>query len=84
MRHLKDISTIIYLRVPFETIESRLKDKPPRAIIGLGRKTLRQLYDERHPLYEKHAHFVVDTHGREAEHVMNSIIEFLTRGGQAA
>ena len=77
MRHLKNISPIIYLRVPFETIESRLKEKPPRAIIGLGRKSLRELYDERHPLYEKYADFIVDTHPREAGEVMDIIEKFL-------
>ena len=79
LQHLKDISSIIYLRVPYETIESRLSAKPPRAIIGLGRKTLRELYDERHPLYEKHSHFAVDTHGRETTDVMDEIIGFLNR-----
>jgi len=77
LRHLKEISSIIYLRVPYEIIESRLYAKPPRAIIGLGRKTLRELYDERHPLYEKHAHFIVDTSEREADEVMDAIIGFL-------
>jgi len=77
MQHLNDISHVIYLRVPYEVIESRLEGKPPRAIIGLGRKTLRELYDERHPLYEKHAHFTIDTHGREYDDILREIGEFL-------
>lgn len=79
IRHLKDISRVIYLKVPFETIEARLKGKPLRAIIGLGKKTLRQLYDERHPLYERHAHVIVDTHGRETGDVMKEIEDFLSQ-----
>ncbi|MBI2025272.1 shikimate kinase [Candidatus Kaiserbacteria bacterium] len=77
MQQLKDISSIIYLRVPYEVVEARLAKKPPRAIIGLGRKSLRELYDERHPLYEKNAHFIVDTHEHEADDVMDEIIGFL-------
>ncbi|MDP3965283.1 MAG: shikimate kinase, partial [bacterium] len=55
MAHLKAISKVIYLRVPFETIEARLKGTPPRGIVGLGNKTLRELYDERTPMYESNA-----------------------------
>ena len=79
MRHLSDISTIIYLRVPFSVIKKRVENSPPRAIIGLGAKTLQELYDERHPLYEKHSHFIVDTHEREAGDVMQDIEDFLNR-----
>lgn len=82
IRHLKDISSVIYLRVPFETIQARLEKKPPRAIIGLGGKTLRELYDERQPLYEKHSHFIVDTHEREADEVMDAIVDFLKSDGK--
>src|SRR3989344_2844100 len=65
LRHLKSISVVIYLRVPYETIELRLNDKPKRAIVGLGRKSLRELYEERLPLYEKNSHFTVDTQRRD-------------------
>jgi len=75
--HAKRISKIVYLAAPFETIEERLRKVPPRAIIGLGRKTLRELYDERHPLYEKHAHKIVSTHEKNLDAVLNEIIEFL-------
>lgn len=79
LQHLRDISTVVYLRIPFETIETRLRYKPPRAIIGLGRKTLRELYDERRPLYEMHAHLAVDTHRRRVEDVMRDIEDFIKR-----
>jgi len=35
MDHLKDISTILYLKVPYETIQERKKGCFPRAVIGL-------------------------------------------------
>jgi len=77
LRHLKEISTIIYLHVPFKTIQSRLEKKPPRAIIGLGAKTLRELYEERHPLYERHAHIVVDTEQIDSDDVTAEILNRL-------
>ncbi len=77
LRHLKDVSTVIYLRVPFQIIKSRLEKKPPRAIIGLGRKTLRELYDERHPLYEQNAHTTIDTEQLNLEEVISKILSGL-------
>lgn len=73
MDHVKDISSIVYLCVPFETVEDRLRALPPRAIIGLGRKSLRELYDERHPLYMVHADVVVDVPGQSAEEIVTAI-----------
>ncbi len=83
LRHLKDISSIVYLRVPYETIESRLNAKPPRAIIGLGRKSLRELYEERHPLYERLADFALSTDGREEDDVIRAILDFLEKGNNS-
>jgi shikimate kinase len=77
LQHVRDNSTIIYLKVPFETIEERLSKVPPRAIIGLGRKTLRELYDERHPRYEDCADLIIDTHGRETNKIAEMILNFL-------
>lgn len=59
MEHSRAISTIIYLQVPFEIIEARLKARPPRAVIGLGSKSLRELYDERAALCEAYADFTI-------------------------
>ena len=77
LRHMTDNSTVIYLKVPFETIEERLSKVPPRAIIGLGRKSLRELYDERHPQYEDCADLTVETHGRDTDTVAQMILNFL-------
>jgi len=77
MDHVKDISAIIYIKVPYETVESRLRDLPPRAIIGLGRKTLRELYDERHPLYEANADLVVEPDKLSSDQLIGKVLDFL-------
>jgi shikimate kinase len=77
MKHLKEISKVVYLKVPYETVEGRLKDAPPRAIIGLGKKTLRELYDERHPLYEKHADSIINVSGNNSASIIREILIFL-------
>jgi shikimate kinase len=76
MRYIRDMSHAIYLQVPYETIEERNRNAPPHAIIGLGKKTLRELYDERHPLYLRHADLVVDAHGKRADAILSAIIDF--------
>ena len=80
MNHLRTCSKVIYLQIPYETVEARLRDVPPRAIIGLGRKSLRELYDERHPLYQKNAHLTIDTHHHDEKGVLAAIKEFLQGG----
>jgi shikimate kinase len=77
MRHVKDISKVIYLKVPFEVIEARLANVPPRAVIGLGRKTLRELYDERHPLYEENADLILESGGLSSDELVKAVLDFL-------
>lgn len=79
MDHLKNISKVVYLKVPFETVERRLRDLAPRAIIGLGRKSLRELYDERQPLYEKNADLILETEKMSSERIVRAIAEFVDR-----
>ncbi|OGG58019.1 hypothetical protein A2853_00805 [Candidatus Kaiserbacteria bacterium RIFCSPHIGHO2_01_FULL_55_17] len=79
LRHLTEISHIVYLKVPFSRIEERVNGAPPRALIGLGRKTLREVYDERCPLYEKYSHFTIDTESAEADDIVADILRFLGR-----
>lgn len=75
MKHMCDISKVIYLKVPFEMVEERLLNVPPRAIIGLGRKSLRELYDERHPLYEKNAHLTVEPAGLSSDEFVRTVMD---------
>ncbi len=49
----------------------------PRALIGLGHKSLREVYDERTPLYERHSHFTVDTENQEADEIVARVLDFL-------
>ena len=77
MQHLRDISKVIYLKVPFEVVEARLLKVPPRAIIGLGRKSLRELYDERHPLYEKGADLVIEPEHMSSDELISTVLDFL-------
>lgn len=60
MAHLKSISTVVYLRAPYETIERRLGDLARRGVVLEPGQTLRDIYELRTPLYEKYADIIVD------------------------
>ena len=60
MEHLRRISTVVYLRHSYETIAGRLGDLEKRGVTVPEGWTLRDLYNERTPLYEKYAHIVYD------------------------
>lgn len=60
MAHLGDIGTIIYLRLPLEDIRNRLGDLVERGISMKEGQTLKDLYEERTPLYEQYADLTID------------------------
>ena len=60
MQHLRDISTVVYLKLPYEEVEQRLGDLNARGVTLQPGQTLRDLYEERTPLYEKYADLIID------------------------
>jgi shikimate kinase len=64
MQKLKELGTIVYLQLPYEEIEKRLGDLKKRGVALKDGFTLRDLYEERAPLYEKYADIVVELDGK--------------------
>lgn len=64
MGHLKEISTVVYLKLSYEEVENRLEDLKDRGVALKDGMTLRDLYEERVPLYEKYADITVDESGK--------------------
>lgn len=57
MNHLSEIGRVVYLKISFDELKCRLADFSERGVVmrdGIG-MSLRDLYDERLPLYEKYA-----------------------------
>ncbi|BAK45725.1 shikimate kinase [Eggerthella sp. YY7918] len=62
MQHLAEIGRIVYLKISFDQLVNRLSDLQERGVVlkgGIG-MSLRELYDERKPLYEQYAEITVD------------------------
>jgi shikimate kinase len=77
MEHLKQHSILVYLNENFQNIELRVKKSPGRGIVGLRHKSLREIYDERQPLYAKYADITVFPNRKLQERVIKEIIERL-------
>lgn len=75
MRHLKDIGTVVYLKLSCEAIEERLGDLHARGVTIRPGWTLRDLYNERVPLYEKWADVTVDCEQLRLREVVRLLCE---------
>ncbi|MBO5412085.1 MAG: shikimate kinase [Clostridia bacterium] len=60
MEKLRALGKIVYLQLPYAEIERRLGDLKQRGVALKDGFTLRDLYEERIPLYEKYAEITVD------------------------
>lgn len=66
MEHLKEISTIVYLKLSYQDVEKRLGNLVDRGVVLKDGMTLLDLYNERVPYYEKYADITVDETGQTA------------------
>lgn len=74
MQHLRDISTVVYLKLPYTEVEKRLGDLNARGVTLQPGQTLRDLYEERTPLYEKYADIMIDCNGKMLRDVVAEIV----------
>lgn len=83
MGWLKEISTVIFLDISFETIAHRVTGYPRRGIITMASTDIKSLFEERLPLYLKYADKTihVDDNAKPVS-VAGIIIEYVrkTRG----
>ena len=75
MRHLKSIGTIVYLKLSYEAIEDRLGDLHARGVTIKPGWTLRDLYNERVPMYERWADITVDCEDMRLREVVQTIAD---------
>jgi shikimate kinase len=60
MEHLHSISRIVYLKISYEEMETRIGNVKDRGVAIPDGYTLKDLYDEREKLYAKYADITVD------------------------
>ena len=77
MRHLKEIGTVVYLEVSYDTIKKRLADIKGRGVVLRENQSLLDLYKERTPLYEKYADVKVTEEHLNVEQTIERLVEEL-------
>ena len=75
MAHLKKLGKIIYLHLDYETMEKRIKNLSTRGLVLRNGSTLKDMYDERLPLYEKYAEKIIICDGNTVEETAEKILE---------
>ena len=73
MEHLRRIGTVVYLKLSYEEIDDRLGDLNARGVTLMPGQTLKELYEERIPLYEKYAHITVECDDLKLREVVNAV-----------
>lgn len=73
MEHLKEIGTVVYLKIGYEDLEKRLGNLKDRGVVLKDGMTLRDLYNERVPYYERYADVTVDETGKEFGEIVDEL-----------
>ena len=55
MKHYKEIGTVVYLKASYQTIRRRIRNPQKRGVVLREGQTLKDLYNERVPYFEKYA-----------------------------
>jgi len=82
MEYLKQNSVLVYLEDSLENIEAKLTGEWDRGIVGLKNKSLRQIYDEREPLYSEYADITVNCHGKSQDQLAEEILDHYSSLGK--
>lgn len=74
---LKELGPVVYLKLPCEVLEKRLWNLGSRGVPLTPGQTLRDLYAQREPFYEKYADLTVDADRPKAADTAEEIIRVL-------
>ena len=77
MAHLREISTVVYLKLSCESLKERLGDLHERGVVLKPGQTLRDLMEIRTPLYERYAHVTIEAEGRDIRQIVGAITDAL-------
>lgn len=77
MKHLQEIGTVFYLKLDYQILKKRLSNLIGRGVVLKEGQTLKDLYEERVPLYGKYAEYIIDEKKTDAEGTLQKILEAL-------
>lgn len=73
MEHFKEIGEIVYLKLSYRSVARRLGDLTKRGVVFRPGQSLKALYKERCPLYEKYADYIVECDGKKIGETLEAV-----------
>lgn len=74
MQHLQKLGKVIYLHLNYNTMEKRIRNITTRGVVLREGSTLRDMYNERLPLYKQYADEVIICDNSTVEETVESIV----------
>ncbi len=82
MKHLKEIGTVVYLRVSEMDLNERLGSLKERGVVSNGKTTVKEIFEDRKALYEKYADITVDLEGKTLRESVEELAKCLQQDSQ--
>ena len=76
-KRLSEIGRMVYIKAPLEIIEARIGDIEKRGVAHEAGQTLRDIYEERAPIYEKYADATIEVGKTEISVTSRALAEML-------
>lgn len=77
MKHLRSLGKVVFINVDYVNISERLNNIKTRGVVMEKGQTLKELYDERLPLYKKYSDLIMDVSGENIEETVSRLVELL-------
>ena len=74
--HLKQISSVVFIDTPYELIKKRIGDASDRGFSVPDGFSVKEAFDERMPMYQKHQDFTVDG-AKSEDYIIKSIEQWI-------
>ena len=81
MEHLKEHGVVLYLEISYNEMVRRLSNITTRGIVLHPGQGLRDIYDERVPLYEQYADITINCTDEHFENCIANIVDGLRQSG---
>lgn len=79
MRHLMDISTVVFLDIDLATVKRRIHNIDQRGIASAPDQSLHMIFEERYPLYQQYAQIRLPNGVGNAEQAASEILQHIGR-----
>ena len=73
IKYLKLDGIVVYLKVRFEEIVKRLDDITTRGVVLANGQNLKDMYNQRSPLYEKYSDITIDCSKKSVEEIIFNV-----------